>query len=896
MTVSILNLPSELLAKIFSDESLSQGDIFRAMQVCRLFSENIQQCAGRRYTFIVDGERHTAWKFARCLLKNPGLGEQFVDITVEWDRRDIDDFDCWPQDWSWTEEEEAQIIGICENWAINNRTMEIILEGTNSESLLPFILCFTPKLKSLDLGCPATKIVFTFDVSEYDYSGHRLAVEHLGHEPDWDFRTDGLYDPEAVDGYDRVAEQYESTRSLFFFEYLPDRLEGLAKNPKLLPGLRSLQHFSMGRPIDGHIHDWAIFPVFICPRIESIHAPFPIEPCSHTIDPVHSNTSSTLKRLELTPSLDIRYSSSNFAYYENYLQWIASNLCRLEWVYVKGYCNPAEKGPELRKVEEEAGRAFLKNSKNTLKFTNILINGAGFDKDGTFHFDGERRRDVLRRQRAFELVSKGLRNLTVKPPPIVALGKPILSRIVKYLNKRDCFYLLLSSKAFYDACYHQLWSTFDFLFDTSDYGRLDGSSDLVSDRFLNILQEYGALGLGYLERLYINPDNHDSHNIKIYSALASHIAVENTPALKHLIFRHYNDNYYSVYGQCFSGYNDATADLLRAIKRVSEQKPQEDFSLDLYLVLSKMQISDLDLFDMTKLKRLDLVLHSLSLGQQLPYCRALIGVFAASSSLETLSIDWTPLICDSELLELLESINLAIGNLKMLRSMSIINTYFFHPSFLLIPPKGCKYVRYSHGKSALWWRKFAQEPFTGVETMVISGDYTDTRLIQIPNQTDEEISDSAESLELGEIRISDLTWIGISEPQLTPGGSVVFLGYPADFLDLILQNNKQLSRECLNSIAGSMAKISTSSLIVQKLKLDLANTITSSVTNSLDNLTLEKAKRLVESRSIRASSRLKMGDDTSTLLLEALKQELGPKITELCANAFQTLLRDRSED
>lgn len=76
----ILAIPNEIIAKIFSDNDLSDVDISGAIQVCKLFKENIQGFTGRKFTFIVDAPSHPGWRFVRCLLRNPEIGGHFVDI------------------------------------------------------------------------------------------------------------------------------------------------------------------------------------------------------------------------------------------------------------------------------------------------------------------------------------------------------------------------------------------------------------------------------------------------------------------------------------------------------------------------------------------------------------------------------------------------------------------------------------------------------------------------------------------------------------------------------------------------------------------------------------------------------------------------------------------------
>ncbi|KAK6333654.1 hypothetical protein TWF730_003838 [Orbilia blumenaviensis] len=76
------------------------------------------------------------------------------EIIVSWSRRRADSPKTFTRRWKWTREDRARIEFYRTELAgcISSATFDAMLEGVNSESLLPFIFCYTVRLKDLDLG------------------------------------------------------------------------------------------------------------------------------------------------------------------------------------------------------------------------------------------------------------------------------------------------------------------------------------------------------------------------------------------------------------------------------------------------------------------------------------------------------------------------------------------------------------------------------------------------------------------------------------------------------------------------------------------------------------------------------------------------------------------------
>ncbi|KAK6362112.1 hypothetical protein TWF730_005809 [Orbilia blumenaviensis] len=155
MAATIKDLPVETLLQIFSDETFTNAELFNCTMTCKRFCSVASQCP-INYTFRVDHPSRPAWKLTRALLRDPKIGERFRSIQVMWHRRNPRKLRTWTLQWKWTQEEEAKLRIMFQEWELaigyECPVAADVIYGVNSEALLPLLLCFTPKLTSFDYG------------------------------------------------------------------------------------------------------------------------------------------------------------------------------------------------------------------------------------------------------------------------------------------------------------------------------------------------------------------------------------------------------------------------------------------------------------------------------------------------------------------------------------------------------------------------------------------------------------------------------------------------------------------------------------------------------------------------------------------------------------------------
>lgn len=273
------------------------------------------------------------------------------------------------------------------------------MEGKNSEALLPLLLYFTPNLKSLDLGSIDGSII---DVGGADF------IQCLG--------CLGLsWDQNPGDEYDGKRQRYEARRTLFFLENLYSiKRPGLVKNPLgFPPGLKNLKEFSMSckDAFSRHLRETTLLPVLVFPCIERIQA---FRNTSSTYREgyisnydVGAEQPSTVKYLKLD-------TSGTGSLSKDYLSSIAKLTGNLSGVKIQRK-HKFEKYMDTMEEDEEIARIFLECNNTTLHFSEVYINGGGFNDDGEYDGDGERCRTVLRKQKLFEQTR--LHGWSIRPPP-----------------------------------------------------------------------------------------------------------------------------------------------------------------------------------------------------------------------------------------------------------------------------------------------------------------------------------------------------------------------------------------------------------------------------------------------------------------------------------------------
>ncbi|TGJ67496.1 hypothetical protein EYR41_006625 [Orbilia oligospora] len=278
---------------------------------------------------------------------NPELnsGHQIVSITVEWHRRVAKSEDTWTKPWFWTTAEQSKLeTPICYKYRFTDETrLNILHLCRNSESLLPLLSYFTPNLKSLDLGNIDRRIV--------DDTGAKCTQSLEALRSYWD------RSPERVYRDEREALEADETAKC------QDGI-GSRRSETILP------------------------PIFGLPGIESIQVSF-------TTNGEHKDgyspkynfdakSTSSVKYLELSVSCTGGHSEEYFFS----LAKLTGNLSRVN-IHRK-----YKSGEITRTLEggEEIARTFLQYNKTTLQLSKIFINGGGFNDDGDYDGDAERRK------------------------------------------------------------------------------------------------------------------------------------------------------------------------------------------------------------------------------------------------------------------------------------------------------------------------------------------------------------------------------------------------------------------------------------------------------------------------------------------------------------------------
>ncbi|EGX43601.1 hypothetical protein AOL_s00215g337 [Orbilia oligospora ATCC 24927] len=853
MVATILSLPNEILSNIFNDRCLSNADLTRLQLTCSLFRDNIEQQTSRRYTFRVDAQGHPTWRLIRSLLKNPKLGERFSEITVRWERRNASNKETWTETWSWERDEIEKIHDLCEKWCIDDRTQRCIGYGINSEALLPLLLVFTTNLKSLDLG-NIDVVLVTHTYQEWRSGAALWAIGESEHS-----------DPQAE--FDEKCQSHNPRdRDIFLFENLPYRLssrresrarakdlyshyihrgedpmnkpERTSPDPDsaVLPGLANLEHFRIGsESVEGYgsepVHSLDVFAFLLLPAIKAIQAfgvshlkPYSIGGYTGSIG---DENVSTVKHLVLqtvgggrahTRMLMLGPAQAQVqTKVTTFVDVVAGITRNLESVYVK---TGEDEGSEA------LGRAFLENNKATLVPANVIVDGDGFDDEGVFVPDLERKKALALKQKLWEQSRGNLMASNNKQSPLETLQPDILFKVTSFLEKCDSFNLILSSKNFQDACYRHNWFKLGF-----NNSSLISHDDLVIHNTLAQLESPIHIGWSLGVQDGVPPEfsvlratleaikNGDIRGPKhIELDLTSYQpddSVERIPNPWYRLFEEKNEpesdsesplTTILPFGKAKTSEDDVPFNkhttVLSIFKSFSKEKdPSEKFRISIKINLA--DISILKFCDMTKVTNLRL--EEIWDGRQKRIGRSVDGLVMALSGLtdhlKTLSLAGEPYRRNAskefepaDLWDKLQVLQEVVWKMKSLRSLTVSHHYLFHPSFILLPPEGVTSLTYLGIMSPLWWRKFASYHFAGVEELTLGcvglggDDGAERKYLQ---SSGEEIWNQPEEFRLDSIQISGLRWISFED--LADFG----LHYPADLLPLVLQNNPRISEHSI---------------------------------------------------------------------------------------------------
>ncbi|KAF3923687.1 hypothetical protein ABW20_dc0101545 [Dactylellina cionopaga] len=271
--VCLTTLPVEILAEIFTQDSLTAADITRIKRVCKFFSA-LARIPLSSYTFKVDAYTHPTWKFVRYLLKNPKDGEQIRKIRVEYYRRECyqgpEEWTTW---WEWTPEEIGKIKEIQKRWDLSKYLVGTIIGGMNSEALLELVLCFTPNLESLDMGHVDPCVVYGLDDTKafdklpdhiIEFFRNGVRAEREGHE---DSKELEKLTWKSIPGDIRTGSELEP--STYLWSHTLFRDDSKDKFEQLFANLRYFSHgfwedHPPGMPIN------TLISIFFLPNIHTI--------------------------------------------------------------------------------------------------------------------------------------------------------------------------------------------------------------------------------------------------------------------------------------------------------------------------------------------------------------------------------------------------------------------------------------------------------------------------------------------------------------------------------------------------------------------------------------------------------------------------------------------------
>ncbi|KAF3316964.1 hypothetical protein TWF173_000969 [Orbilia oligospora] len=143
-------IPNEILLEIFNNLHLQ--DLSRAKRTCKRFNTIGKLVTNLNIKFYIDAPNQTAWKLIRSILADNTLGGKISRISIRWRRREAELRKSLTKYWQWTDVEKKAIGDTCLFWCLADGTRDAIISGVNSEALLPLLLCYTTRIKSLNLG------------------------------------------------------------------------------------------------------------------------------------------------------------------------------------------------------------------------------------------------------------------------------------------------------------------------------------------------------------------------------------------------------------------------------------------------------------------------------------------------------------------------------------------------------------------------------------------------------------------------------------------------------------------------------------------------------------------------------------------------------------------------
>lgn len=246
--------------------------------------------------------------------------------------------------------------------------------------------------------------------------------------------------------------------------------------------------------------------------------------------------------------------------------------------------------------------------------------------------------------------------------------------------------------------------------------------------------------------------------------------------------------------------------VLHGLKKYSETKAPEDFSVSLRTEIVR---SLPHLFDLEKITKYEVAVYypqgsrkkcwSTEDGSTGGHISELGSLLTRMINLKHFSWDMKVRIHrrnkfkQSDFLTEFEELQAAFTNMQRLESLALLD-YLFHPSFFLIPPSTVKKLEYGGYLSRLWWRRFAEYPFPGVEDMHIRA-MESSKLVQIPRFP------NLDDLFLEDVAITRLKNFTLGICQGTNSYRPVDLG------ECILRKNTGLRQRVSTAIAKDQAHL-----------------------------------------------------------------------------------------
>ncbi|KAK6543062.1 hypothetical protein TWF694_006988 [Orbilia ellipsospora] len=397
----------------------------------------------------------------------------------------------------------------------------------------------------------------------------------------------------------------------------------------------------------------------------------------------------------------------------------------------------------------------------------------------------------------------------VQAASIASLPTELIWDILDYLPLRDRVRFLRICKPLHASAYSHLWSRFHLVGYTSPQGYevRDGSTEegvgpTGRARLLQLVNELGPDALGFK---YIKVMGFERH---LFELVGRDAGKDPGNELVRIFASQIEQGKMTLSCAEFAvsprieRANPRVIDFLIKLRRYTEQKSQEEFSL--HLKATSIATVRSDLFDLTKIKRLTLFLDDyyridVTVAGTVNYILGLTRVLSVATHLQRLVISGPRYALNAipqitVMKEPLQQLQDSLSKLKRLRELEL-EGLIFHPSFFPIPPGNVKKVSLSTVVSMAWWRQFARCPFPEVDELTLYPTHihaSKSSTFEISeaswiSDTDEEFSIPGfrnHFFELGDVAVRGLKRFNTANIKKAP--------CPSDLSICIIRKNKML--------------------------------------------------------------------------------------------------------